>query len=473
MSNISFSNISRAILADSYKYSHYLQYPEGTTNVFSYIEPRGGNYPKALFYGLQGYIKKYLLNPVTKADVDFMEQFITQHGLPFNREGWDYILEKHNGYLPLRIKAVKEGRLVPVKNVLVTVENTDPKCAWLTSFVETDLLRAVWYPTTVATRSYEMLTIIDKFMQQTVDEYSIDKALFSRHDFSQRGNTSYESSGIAGSAALLSSKGTDTTEAILYAQEFYDAEMIGFSIPASEHSVSSLYGQENELGYLQKMIKEFGKPEAIFAGVADTYDIFHYCESILPQIKDSLIASGGRYVCRPDSGNPLEVSLYIVRILDKVFGSSVNSKGYKVLNPCIRMIYGDSITETSLKAILENFAINEYSAENIAFGCGGFLTQQLNRDTMQFAMKASAAIVSGKFMNVSKNPVTDSGKRSKAGRLELVSKNGEFKTCLEAELSSYTFTGWTSELEEVYCNGKLLRNENFETIRQRVLDTFK
>ena len=174
--------INKSILlnTDSYKFSQFNQYPQGTTNVRSYIESRGGTWNQTVFFGLQIFLREYLTNPITQEDIDFAEMIALEHGVPFNRAGWEYILREHNGRLPIRIKAVPEGSVIPVKNVLAVVENTDPNCWWLTSYIETALLRAIWYPTTVATNSYESKRIIHDYLVKTGDPGLID---FKLHDF--------------------------------------------------------------------------------------------------------------------------------------------------------------------------------------------------------------------------------------------------------------------------------------------------
>lgn len=232
--------INKSIITntDSYKFSQYNQYPEGTTNVYSYIESRGGTWKQTVFFGLQMFLKEYLAKPITQEDIILGEMIATEHGEPFNREGWEYILRVYDGYLPLRIKAVPEGSVIPVKNVLVTVENTDPNCWWLTSYVETALLRSVWYPTTVCSNSYESKRIILDYLNQTGDPSLID---FKLHDFGFRGTSSFESAGIGGLAHLVNFQGTDTVAALLYGREYYNIDMAGFSIPASEHSIQCSY----------------------------------------------------------------------------------------------------------------------------------------------------------------------------------------------------------------------------------------
>jgi len=227
--------------ADSYKYSQFNQYPPNTEYIYSYIESRGGKYDETVFFGLQAFIKEYLLAPITQDMIDEAEAIITAHGEPFNREGWEYILHAHNGCLPVHIKAVPEGMVIPVRNVLATIINTDPKCYWLTSFLETAILRSIWYPTTVATNSREIKKVILDALEHTGTPADIN---FKLHDFGARGVSSLESAGIGGSAHLINFMGTDTIEALLYARRYYGADMAGFSIPASEHSISASHQKD-------------------------------------------------------------------------------------------------------------------------------------------------------------------------------------------------------------------------------------
>ena len=206
---------------DSYKASHYLQYPPKSEYVSSYIEARGGDYDKTLFFGLQAFIKEYLLKPITQVDIEEAETIITAHGLPFNKEGWQYILDAYNGYLPLQILAIEEGTLIPLKSPLLQVVNTDPKVPWLTSYLETALLRAIWYPTTVATLSYSIKEIIRDYLEAT-SENAEAQLPFKLHDFGARGVSSEESAMLGGMAHLLNFKGTDTLSAIVGAKSSFN-----------------------------------------------------------------------------------------------------------------------------------------------------------------------------------------------------------------------------------------------------------
>ena len=440
---------------DSYKVSMWKQYPMNTTGVYSYIESRGGKYDATVFFGLQAFIKEYLLTPITQADIDIADELWTVHGEPFNRDGWEYILNTHNGYLPLVIRAVPEGSVVPIKNVLVVIENTDPACFWLTTWMETALLRAVWYPTTVATQSYAIKKVILDYLKRTGSPETID---FKLHDFGPRGVSSMESSGIGGAAHLVNFLGTDNMTGILAAREYYSAGVAGFSIPAAEHSTITSWGRDNEADAYSNMIKQFGFPNAIFAVVSDSYDIYNACENIWGgELRQQVIDSGATLVIRPDSGDPELVMMRVLEILDRKFGSVKNAKGFKVLNN-VRVIQGDGVNEQSIRSILGHMLVLGFSADNIAFGMGGALLQIINRDTMQFAMKCSSICVDGEWKNVKKDPVTDSGKKSKAGRVTLYkNKAGEYSSGVE---------DWvTPALNKVFENGKLVNEITFDQVR--------
>jgi len=304
-------NTNNLILnTDSYKISHYKQYPENTTNVFSYVEARGGKFPETVFFGLQAFLKEYFTKPITVEDIDEAELICNNHGFAdFNREMWEHIVKEHDGYLPLRIKAVPEGSVIPTSNVLVTIENTDPKCAALTSYMETALLRGVWYPTTVATLSYNIKKIIKKYMEKTSD--SLDGLPFKLHDFGSRGVSSKESAGLA---HLVNFLGTDTVESLVAAHRYYNMDitnpeqMPGFSIPAAEHSTITAWGKEHETEAYRNMLKAYGREGSLLAVVSDSYDIYNACENIWgKELKQEVINSGATVVVRPDSGHRPEV----------------------------------------------------------------------------------------------------------------------------------------------------------------------
>ena len=440
---------------DSYKVSMFKQYPAGTTGVYSYIESRGGRYDRTVFFGLQAFIKEYLLEPITQNDIDVAATILETHGEPFNRAGWEYILNKHNGYLPLVIRAVPEGTVVPTKNVLATIENTDPECFWLTTYLETALLRAVWYPTTVATQSWTIKQVIADYLEKTGDPTLID---FKLHDFGARGVSSLESAGIGGAAHLVNFMGTDTISGLLYAREYYNAGIAGFSIPAAEHSTITSWGRDNEVKAYENMVTQFAKPGAIVAVVSDSYDVYNAASKLWgEELRQQVIDSGATIVIRPDSGDPVTVNRQLIEILGQKFGYTTNAKGFKVLNN-VRLIQGDGVNELTIRSILGGFMAMGWSADNIAFGMGGALLQALDRDTQKFAMKCSAAQINGKWIDVQKDPITDSGKKSKAGRVTLFqNRDGTYYSGVE---------DWMQPaLIEVFRDGKLVKEYTFEEVR--------
>jgi nicotinamide phosphoribosyltransferase len=449
---------TNAILnTDSYKASQFLQYPPGTEYVYSYIESRGGIWDQTVYFGLQSFLREYLSKPITQQDIDEAELLITAHGEPFNREGWQYILDNYSGYLPLEVRAIDEGTVLPTSNVLVTVVNTDPKCFWLTSYIETALLRAIWYGTTVATNSFESKKIIHKGIIETGADLA--GLSFKLQNFGARGVSSEESAALGDVAHLVNFMGTDAISGLLAAKRYYDADMAGFSIPASEHSTITSWGRDNEVDAYRNMLTQFAKPGAIVACVSDSYDIYKACELWGTVLKDQIVSSGATLVVRPDSGEPSVVVVKCLRILDKYFGSVVNEKGYRVLNN-VRLIQGDGIDHASIRSILFSMELAGYSADNIMFGQGGALLQAVNRDQLKFAMKCSAVKVNGEWQDVYKDPITDSGKRSKRGQLALIAHNGEVVTVSREQ------AGNDDLLKLRFQNGVLYNQTTLDKVRE-------
>lgn len=448
--------------ADSYKASHYLQYPPGTRFVSSYIESRGGAFDRTVFFGLQMFLKDYLSQPISQADIDEAEAVLTAHGVPFNRAGWQYILDRHNGYLPIEIQAVPEGTVVPVRNVLVQVVNTDPEVPWLTSYVETAILRAVWYPTTVATVSWQVKQVIKGYLETTAD--SLEGLPFKLHDFGARGVSSEETAAIGGAAHLVNFMGSDTLSGVMAARRYYAEPMGAFSIPAAEHSTITAWGRDNEREAYANMLKQFAGPNKLVAVVSDSYDLWHAINTIWGEdLKSAVINSGGTLVVRPDSGDPVEVVTRTIECLMAKFGYEINKKGYRILPPYMRVIQGDGVSLKTIGAILAAMQAQGLSADNVAFGMGGALLQKVDRDTLQFAMKASATEIAGQWRDIYKDPVTDTGKRSKAGRLALIQdSDGCYQTIRESELAERP-----NVLVNVFRNGRLLTDWRFDEIRER------
>lgn len=468
MSNV-LSLLTAIIRTDSYKLSQWLQYPKDTIRISSYIESRGGE-DESVFFGLQAFIKQYMMTPITQADVDRAEKIVLAHGLPFNREGWEIIVNEYGGMLPLEIEAVPEGTVMETHNVQVQIVNTDPRLFWLTSYVETAMLRGIWYPSTVATKSRKMKKFIAAALELTSDVPVNDQIMFKLHDFGARGASSSETAMLGGMGHLVNFMGTDTVEALIGAMEYYNTENVpGFSIPASEHStITSWGGPAGEVKAFENMINTFAGPGKLYACVSDSYDIYAAARDLWGGVlKDKVIAAGGTLVVRPDSGDPTTVPVEVIGILMDRFGYTVNSKGFKVLPPYIRLIQGDGINEKSLPKILENMIEAGYSIDNIAFGMGGGLLQAWNRDTLKYAMKASARQdANGVWHDVFKDPISDRGKVSKKGRLGLVFECG-IGSCGYRTLPKDIADQKGNVLRTVYRNGELLIEDTFETIRKR------
>ncbi len=449
---------------DSYKFTHWKQYPPNTTAIYSYLESRGGMFPATVFFGLQYYLKAYVQGPVfAEQDIAQADEFCRQHfGRDlFNRDGWTRLLQKHGGCLPVRIRAVPEGSVVSNLNVLATIENTDPDFPWLTNYLETLLLK-VWYPTTVATLSREIKKIIKGFLERTGDPALLP---FKLHDFGYRGVSSEETAAIGGAAHLVNFMGTDTVAGIILLQDYYHTKsMPGFSIPASEHSTITAWGKEQELDAYRNMLTAY--PEGLVACVSDSYNIYNACEKLWGELlKPDIQQRNGTLVIRPDSGDPINVLTRVFEILGEKFGYETNAKGYRVLPPYVRVIQGDGVNMFTVQNMLYQLAkFHGWSADNIAFGMGGALLQQLNRDTQKFAFKCSAAKVDGQWRPVFKDPITDPGKNSKHGRLSLVETTpGTFHTVENVETSAAS----DDRLDTVFENGEIKKEYDFDSIRQR------
>ncbi|QVD49221.1 nicotinamide phosphoribosyltransferase [Xanthomonas phage vB_XciM_LucasX] len=449
---------------DSYKASHWTQYPANTETTFFYAESRGGVHDQTVFFGLQTILMDYLSRPITHADVDEARDLFAGHGEPFNEAGWRYIVDTHGGFLPVRIRAVAEGTVVPTHNALYTVESTDPACYWVPSYLETLLMRT-WYTTTVATVSWACKQVISKHLYKTCDAPE-EQLPFKLHDFGARGVSSTESSALGGLAHLVNFQGTDTVLALVAARRYYHCEMAGYSVPAAEHATITPWGRAGEVEAYRNMLKQFGREGGIVSVVSDSYDIFNAVSKIWGNaLRQEVIDSGATLVIRPDSGEPVEIVLECLERIDAAFGHTINAKGFKVLNQ-VRVLQGDGIDPAMLEKILEASTAQGYSAENLVFGMGGGLLQKVNRDTQKFALKCSAALVNGQWIDVYKDPITDSGKRSKRGRLSLF-RHREYGTYRTLRLDEPTPAGFDDVMVTVWENGKQLVHQTLADIRLR------
>jgi nicotinamide phosphoribosyltransferase len=361
--------------------------------------------------------------------------------------------------------------VIPFRNVLMTIENTDPNCAWVTNFLESLLLQ-LWYPTTVATLSRKIRLIITKYLQETSEQTNTD---FMLNDFGFRGVSSVESAGIGGAAHLVNFRGSDNVVGSLLIHQFYNTQTVyGLSIPATEHSICTQEGEAGELEVYRRILATY--PDGMVACVSDSFDIFRACREYWGgTLKEDILKRNGALVIRPDSGDPTRTLLEVFKILFEQFGSTLNAKGFRVLPPQVRVIQGDGVNIDSIQEILETLKNEGIAAENLVFGMGGKLLQGVNRDTMNFAIKCSYTEYDGQGRSVIKTPVEmdaegnlqRSFKKSKSGQLMLMKHHstGEFKTFNALEVVG---PAWGEDLlVPVFENGRLLEDWTFESIRSR------
>jgi nicotinamide phosphoribosyltransferase len=315
----------------------------------------------------------------------------------------------------------------------------------------------------VATISHHVRGIISTFLDKTCDDPA-PVLPFRLHDFGARGTTSFEQAGIGGLAHLVNFMGTDTVSGIVYARRHYHEKMAGFSIPAAEHSTMTSWGEEHEVDAYRNMIHQFGGPGKLVAVVSDSYDLYRAVREIWGKtLKHEVETMGGTLIVRPDSGDPTVVPIDAIDMLGESYGYTTNAKGYRVLNPCVRVIQGDGVTPDSIKIILERLTRKGWSAENIAFGMGAGLLQKLTRDTLRFAMKANARLDDGdQWTGVNKDPKTDPGKASKRDRQAVVLDHGELDAVSLEDLG--TRKNW---LQPVWKNGELLVDWTLAEVRAR------
>jgi nicotinamide phosphoribosyltransferase len=450
-----FDNI--IINTDNYKHCHYSLYPAGTEYVSSYIESRGGTYPVTMFVGLQAFLREFLMRPVTLEDVDEAEYLMREQGMHFNRENWMGIINDHDGFLPVEIEAVPEGTVLPSRNVLVQIINTDPKYFWATSFFETALLRAVWYPTTIGTISWLAKQIIRTALERTSDHPELLRYML--HDYGARGVSSQESAALGGLAHLVNFNQSDTVPGILAAKKYYNAVAPSNSGPNSEHAGFCAWGRDGETAAMRNMLETY-RDNGVALLLTDTYDHENAVKNIIGgELKEEIQNFPGLVGARPDSGDPVVVTSDTTEWLMESFGYEVNSKGYKILPPYIRVVQGDGMTLDSLRDVYIEMERRGLAADNAVFGMGGGLLQHCNRDTMNFGQKASAAKVNGTWIDISKSPTGAAFKVSKPGRLALTKVDGEFRTVRRDSVAPEE-----NLLQPVFRNGKLLKKWDFSEL---------
>jgi nicotinamide phosphoribosyltransferase len=450
---------------DSYKLGHYNQYPKGTTGVYSYAEARiGGKYKELVFFGLQPLLRKLAGSVVTKEDVNDAWHLANAHfGNPdvFNYDGWMYIVEELDGKLPIRVKAMPEGSVVELGTAVFTIENTDPKCFWLTNALESFLLH-VWYPSTVATLSRAVKQNLAGYLERTSD--NPDAINFMLHDFGYRGATTDEAAAIGGLGHLVNFMGTDTLPALLLGINEYEAnlETLGFSVVATEHSVMTALGAAGERSQVQRLLDD--NPTGIISCVIDSYNPYKFVDMCGQVFKQKIMRRDGKFVFRPDSTTDRDPTpeahvITLLEVIGRYFGTTTNSKGFRVLDPHVGILWGDGIDADGIEKILRLMEREGWAADNIVFGMGGGLLQKVNRDTQRWAVKSSAQRRNTEvWVPVQKNPL-DTTKKSKAGRLKNIRTAGRVVTVREDQSDAQDL------LQVVFEDGVLVREYTFDEVR--------
>jgi len=481
-----FPSLFAATLTDGYKTGHREQYPDGTTMIHSNMTPRMSRtgIEHVVVFGLQYAAKQYLINTFNKTFFEISEDVVVAKykrrldnylGVDVSA---DHIRALHKlGFLPVRIKAMPEGSIVPLQCPIFTIENTLPDFFWVTNFLETLLSTTIWNMCTAATTAHEYRKVFDAYAKMTGSP--LEFCPWQGHNFSYRGCSGVESAMMVDAGHLLSFTGTDTIPGIDFVEEFYKAdctkELIGGSVYATEHAVMAAGGEKDERSTYHRLITKV-YPKGIVSIVSDTWDFWNTVTSIIPSLKKEIIERDGKVVIRPDSGDPVLIVVGdhsapegspehkgLIECLWETFGGTVNEKGFKVLDPHIGAIYGDSITLDRQESILCGLAEKGFASCNIVLGIGSYTYQYVTRDTYGFAVKATYAEVAGEGREIYKNPKTDSKKKSHRGLLMVV-KNGnsyapKFPVTRAEEQSS------DNCLEVVFENGKLIKDQSLAEIR--------
>lgn len=482
--------ISPLLLSDAYKQSHIHQYPKGTELVYSNWTPRSDKHAKTkrgvVVFGIQAFLSNldslfrhtFFSLPKDVAVESFARGYRNFFGV--DEVDTSHVEALHDlGYLPIKIKALPEGTVCPIGVPILTIRNTRPEFYWLTNSLETIMSSELWLPMTSATIALEYRIIVEKWAEKTCD--SRDHIPFQCHDFSMRGMAGIDAAMASGAASLLSFWGTDTIPAYTYLEEHYGAdpskELIGTSIPATEHSVMSMGTVEGELGTFKRLITEI-YPSGMLAIVSDTWNLWTVLSDYVPKLKQEILSRDGKIVLRPDSGNPADIICGdpsapdnsparkgVISLLWDTFGGEINSKGYKVLDSHIGAIYGDSITLEIAEEICRRLEIDGYASSNIVFGVGSYTYQFNTRDTYGFAMKATYGVVNGEGREIYKDPITDNGSKKSLKGLIKVQYEGNSLVALDQVTPEEELEG---ELVPVFEDGDFLATYSLSDIREKI-----
>jgi nicotinamide phosphoribosyltransferase len=502
------------LLVDSYKIHHTKMYPSEMTKLYSNFTPRKSRIAgvdKVVVFGLQHFILEYLIK---KFDKDFFyknksisgtkENIIKQYQrhCPVDTKHIEALYDL--GYLPIEIKALDEGTLCPIRVPMMTITNTHPDFGWLVNYLETLISCMLWQPITSATIAYEYKKLLNKYAQETTG--STEGVQWQGHDFSMRGMSSVESAILSAMGHLTSFTGTDTIPAIYQLESSYNAGgLIGASVPATEHSVMCMGTKEAEIDTFRRLLELY--PEGILSVVSDTWDLWKVCTEYLPQLRKEILSRNGKLVIRPDSGNPVDIICGnkeaidsegfsyneelpefkgVLELLWDEFGGTINEKGYKVLDPHIGAIYGDSITLERATQICERLKAKGFASTNVVFGIGSYTYQYNTRDTFGFAVKATygelltkgnctcgattyegcSECLSIEAREIFKDPITDDGtKKSKKGLLKVDYDEYGIITCYDQQSKVNEQKGL---LTTVFKDGAIVKKTTLTEIREKL-----
>lgn len=479
---------------DFYKAGHIYQYPKGTTLVHSNLTARSSKLAnvknpenQVVFFGLQHFIDKFLRKSFYYDFFCESKEVVVGHyeRRMRNALGEGVIDTKHIealhdlGYLPIKIRALPEGTLAPIGVPLLTIENTHPDFFWLTNYLETVMSSYLWKPIVSATTAYQYRKLMNKYCEETGGDPSFVQ--FQGHDFSFRGMSNPEDAALSGAAHLLSFVGTDTVPAIDLLEIHYladsDTELVGCSVPATEHSVMCMGGKESEIETFQRLINQV-YPKGIVSIVSDTWDFWKVVTEYTVILKNDIMTREGKVVLRPDSGDPVKIICGdpeaaidspeykgAVQCLWDIFGGTTTEKGFKVLDSHIGLIYGDSITYERAEAILEGLKAKGFASTNIVLGIGSFTYQHVTRDTYGLAVKSTYGEINGEPQIIFKDPKTDSGiKKSAKGYLSVANYEGQL--CLVEDEQRHDEN---MAMQVVYNNGtRGIQFQSLSSIRERL-----
>ena len=500
-------NLLVTLATDGYKIGHKPMFPDKTSRVYSTWTPRSGRHlphvKEVVCFGIQGAIKEvtelfeqqFFSRDKDEVIAEYKRHIKAYLGNP-NVDTSHFEALHDLGYLPLEVKSLEEGTLVPFRVPMMTIENTHDDFFWLTNYLETILSSLMWKPSTTASIARVYRQVLDKYALETTG--TTEGVEFQGHDFSMRGLSGPEDAARSGMGHLLSFVGSDTLPAIVNAEKYYGAdvekELVACSVAATEHSLMCAGTKEGEAETYRRLIEDVC-PTGIVSIVSDTWNLWNVLENILPSLKDKIEARDGgegsidKVVIRPDSGDPVdilcgtndydwssdeELNKYnrlqeakgVVELLWDTFGGTVNEQGYKVLNPKVGAIYGDSITVERATQICERLKAKGFASTNVVLGIGSYTYQMVTRDSLGFAMKATSVTVDGEERAIFKDPITDDGtKKSAKGRVKVKETAlGD----LYCEDSTSKESAKKDLLQTIYKDGKMVRETTLAEIRGRL-----